>query len=223
MKVMAQTNAILPLNSWLPWLLVLLANSPSATAAALGVASSGRSLTLEGKPFFWLGDTVWLLAQVPSRDELELYLRTRAEQGFTVIQLTAVMGEERVWGTLRTTSRGDIPFIDGDPLRPAVTSGNDPTDPAQYDYWDHLDHVLERVHAHGLRAALVADFVGWGGDGYKFLKPINALVIRRQACWSWFAGGYHTTARAQTLCGPIVFTVEPRLLAGVRAKDPARE
>jgi len=160
-------------------LLVLLGGSSSAPAADLGVASSGRYLTAGGQPFFWLGDTVWLLAQVPSRDELELYLRTRAEQGFTVIQLTAVMGEERVWGTLRTTSRGDTPFVDGDVSRPAVTPGNDPADPVQYDYWDHLDHVLERIHAHGFRTALVADFVGWGGDGYKFLKPDNAFQYGR--------------------------------------------
>lgn len=140
----------------------------------LGVSRSGRYLTMGDKPFFWLGDTVWLLAQVPSREEIELYLRTRAEQGFTVIQLSAVMGEERVWGTARRTSRGDGPFFDNDVLKPAVTPGSDPADPTQYDYWDHLDHVLERIHAHGFRAALVTYFVGWRGDGYKFLKPENA-------------------------------------------------
>jgi len=168
-------------QSWslLPLLFVLLWGSSPTPAAELGVAASGRYLTARGEPFFWLGDTVWLLAQVPSRDELELYLQTRAEQGFTVIQLTAVMGEERVWGTTRATSRGDTPFVEGDVLRPAVTPGNDPADPAQYDYWDHLDHVLERIHAHGFRAALVTDFVGWGGDGYKFLKPENARQYGR--------------------------------------------
>jgi hypothetical protein len=30
-------------------------------------------------------------------------------------------------------------------------------------------------------------------DGPQYpTKPINGLVIRRQACWSWFAGAYHT-------------------------------
>ena len=30
-------------------------------------------------------------------------------------------------------------------------------------------------------------------DGPQYpTKPINAVVIRRQAIWSWFAGGYHT-------------------------------
>ncbi len=154
--------------------LVTLNSTTASHASELGVSTSGRHLTVKDKPFFWLGDTVWLLAQVPSRDELEMYLRTRAEQGFTVIQLTAVMGEERVWGTARRTTRGDVPFVENDVLKPAVTTGNDPADPTQYDYWDHLDYVLERIHAHGFRAALVTYFVGWQGEGYKFLKPSNA-------------------------------------------------
>jgi hypothetical protein len=30
-------------------------------------------------------------------------------------------------------------------------------------------------------------------DGPQYpTKPINGLIIRKQACWSWFAGGYHT-------------------------------
>jgi hypothetical protein len=114
------------------------------------------------------------LAQVPDRDDLERYLKTRAEQKFTVIQLTAVMGEERVWGTPHATTRGDLPFIDNDVLRPAVTPGNNSSNPVEYDYWDHLDYVLERIHAHGLRAAVVVYFVGWQGDGYKYLTPANA-------------------------------------------------
>lgn len=171
---------IAPSRRCLNWLLVLLlAGLDQARSADFGVSSSGHQLTLAGKPFFWLGDTVWLLTQLPSHEELELYLRTRAEQGFTVIQLTAVMGEERVWGTLRQTSRGDTPFIEGNVLKPAVTPGKNPADSSQYDYWDHLDYTLERIHAHGFRAALVTYFVGWQGDGYKFLKPDNAFQYGR--------------------------------------------
>ncbi|MFO1499458.1 MAG: DUF4038 domain-containing protein [Verrucomicrobiota bacterium] len=162
------------------WLVLLLGLAwGAARAGEWGVTPDGRFLTLKGKPFFWQGDTVWLLAQVPSRAELDLYLRTRAEQGFTVIQLSAIMGEERVWGTARATSRGNTPFIDGDVLRPAVTPGHDPANATEYDYWDHLDYVLERIHAHGLRAALVTFFVGWRGDGYRYLKPDTAYGYGR--------------------------------------------
>jgi hypothetical protein len=145
-----------------------------ARAGEFGISGSHRHITLDGKPFFWLGDTVWLLSQLPTNEELEIYLKTRAEQGFTVIQFTAVMGEERVWGTLRKTTRGDLPFLNGDVSRPATTEGNDPKNEDAYDYWDHLDHVLNRIHTYGLRAALVTYFVGWQGEGYKFLTPQKA-------------------------------------------------
>lgn len=143
------------------------------------VDPGGRHLLLNEKPFFWLADTSWLLAQLPSRDQLELYLTTRKNQGFTVIQFTAVMSEERVWGTTRANTFGDKPFLDDNPGTPNVTPGKEASNPAQYDYWDHLDYVLERVHAHGMRAAVVAMFVGWRGDGYKYLKKEIALAYGR--------------------------------------------
>lgn len=160
-------------------LLFLLLLPPSTQAADFNVAQSGRHLLLNGRPFFWLADTSWLLAQVPSRDDLELYLRTRKKQGFSVIQFTSVMAEERVWGTTRANAFGDKPFVNDDSLSPAVTPGQDPNDPAQYDYWDHLDHVIDRVHGHGLQAAIVVMFVGWQGEGYKYLKKDNALQFGR--------------------------------------------
>jgi hypothetical protein len=185
------------LGAFLLWLFAV-----QAMASELDVAASKRHLTLNGKPFFWLGDTVWLLAQLPTNQELELYLRTRAEQGFTVIQLTAVMGEERVWGTARKTSRGDVPFSDLNTLKPAITPGADPSNAEQYDYWDHLSYVLERIHAHGMRAALVTYFVGYQGDGYKYLRRDNAYPFgyllaeryRSKPDIIWVLGGDHVPA-----------------------------
>lgn len=168
-------------------------------AVEFDVSANKRYLTLKGQPFFWLGDTVWLLAQLPAREDLELYLETRAKQGFTVIQLTAVMGEERVWGTLRPTARGDVPFRGGDVLKRAVTPGCDPENAEAYDYWDHLDYVLERIHGHGLRAALVTYFVGWRGEGYKYLTKDTAHAYghflgeryRGKPEIIWILGGDH--------------------------------
>jgi hypothetical protein len=82
--------------------------------SALQVSENGRHLIdRDGKPFFWLGDTAWLLFQMTTRDDAEWYLKTRAEQGFTVIQAAVVMGEERVGGTLRPNLYGDVAFVGG--------------------------------------------------------------------------------------------------------------
>ena len=40
-----------------------------------------------GEPFFWLGDTGWLLFSKLDRNEAEKYLSNRVENGFNVIQV----------------------------------------------------------------------------------------------------------------------------------------
>lgn len=68
----------------------------------LKVSENGRFLVTEdGLPFFWLGDTSWSLftksskTKTEDQPEVELYFRTRAEQGFTVIQTNLGAGGEK--------------------------------------------------------------------------------------------------------------------------------
>src|ERR1044071_8788953 len=66
-------------------LVVLLALGPAF--AALKVSTNGRFFQDEaGNPFFWLGDTGWLLFQKLDREEAERYLENRRLKGFNVIQ-----------------------------------------------------------------------------------------------------------------------------------------
>ena len=59
--------------------------------AQLRVSENRRFLqTDDGKPFFWLGDTAWELFHRLTREEAEMYLKNRAEKGFTVIQAVAL-------------------------------------------------------------------------------------------------------------------------------------
>lgn len=50
----------------------------------------GRYLYEDGKPFFWLGDTAWLLFEKLTPQEIEYYLEDRARKGFNVIQATVL-------------------------------------------------------------------------------------------------------------------------------------
>ena len=133
------------------------ASPKSAVGSALRASDNGRYLVHpDGKPFFWLGDTAWLLSQMTTREDADLYLKTRAQQGFTVIQAAIVMGEERVGGTLRPNVYGDLAFSNGDPASPLVTPGKRPGRPTQYDYWDHVDYIVERAAAHRIDAGPAA-------------------------------------------------------------------
>jgi hypothetical protein len=130
----------------------LLLTASAATAAdrpePLTVSANGRYLEAGGKPFFWLGDTGWLLLKL-NRADTERYLAAREAQGFNVIQLM-VLHQARMANVVAGPA-----LIEGDLTRPRVTPGNDPANPAEYDYWDHLDWVIDRAAAHGIYLAMV--------------------------------------------------------------------
>ncbi|KAB7646278.1 glycoside hydrolase family 140 protein [Polymorphobacter fuscus] len=137
----------------------------------LRVSADGRTLEAGGKPFFWLGDTGWLLLGKLDRDATEHYLKTRAAQGYNVVQVmvlhTAQMANPVAGPAL----------VDGDLTQPRVTPGNDPAKPGEYDYWDHLDWVVDRAAAHGIYLALVPV---WGNlQDFRLLTTETAPVIGR--------------------------------------------
>ncbi|MCK5802796.1 MAG: DUF4038 domain-containing protein, partial [Lentisphaeria bacterium] len=45
-------------------------------------------------PFFWMGDTAWGLLNLLDKPDTELYLRTRARQGFNVVQCVVLTPED---------------------------------------------------------------------------------------------------------------------------------
>lgn len=60
--------------------------SPASALPQLRVSDNGRFLqTVEGKPFFYLGDTAWELFHRLNREAAIRYLDKRAAQGFNVI------------------------------------------------------------------------------------------------------------------------------------------
>src|SRR5262245_55947208 len=64
---------------------------PSVEDLQLKVSPNGRYFVDQnGKPFFYLGDTCWLLFQRLDREEVDEYLKDRAAKGFTVVQAYVV-------------------------------------------------------------------------------------------------------------------------------------
>ena len=43
-----------------------------------------------GEPFVWIADTVWTMPQRIKWDDVEYYMKTRKDQGFTVLQIVAL-------------------------------------------------------------------------------------------------------------------------------------
>jgi hypothetical protein len=70
-------------------------------------------VTLDGAPFLYLGDTAWGLFHF-TRENVDLYLKDRADKRFTVIQVIVAH-----WGGLEIPNAyGQTVFVDKDPGRP---------------------------------------------------------------------------------------------------------
>lgn len=138
---------LLPLFAWAG------AFAPAATApwdaGPLRVSPDGRFFQqADGAPFFWLGDTAWLITQKLNREEVQTYFANRRAKGFNVVQCCVVQ-------FLNDKSFNGSPALVGEDLTKLnLTPGSDPGDPAQYDYWDHVDYVVETAAAHGIFVAI---------------------------------------------------------------------
>ena len=81
-------------------------------AQSLRVSDNKRYLVVseastgQNRPFFWLGDTAWELFHRLDLTEADRYLKKRAEQGFTVIQVVLLseldgLNTPKPWSTIK--------------------------------------------------------------------------------------------------------------------------
>jgi len=117
----------------------------------LMVSENNRFLKKEnGDPFFWLGDTGWLLFSKLSREEAERYFDDRRQKGFNVIQVMVIHDVMKA-----VSFYGDSALISHRLDKPLVTEGNSPDDQQQYDYWDHVSYLIKLAARKGLHIAMV--------------------------------------------------------------------
>src|SRR5713101_277592 len=95
------------------------ASERSVKDLKLRVSPNGRYfIDQNGKPFFYLGDTAWLLFQRLDHQEVDEYLKDRAGKGFTVIQAYVLRGLEARHPDGPTSLLGETPLLDRDPTKP---------------------------------------------------------------------------------------------------------
>lgn len=149
--------------------------------AQIRVSDNHRFLADQsGRPFFWLGDTDWELFHRMTREETDEFLETRRKQGFNVIQAVALAE----FNGLRQPNRyGDWPLNNEDPTQLAITPGNDPKNAYEYDYWDHVDYVIDKIIEKGMYVGLLPT---WGdkvahmwGEGPIVFNEQNAEVYAK--------------------------------------------
>ncbi len=103
--------------------------------------------TKDGKPFFWLGDTGWLLFKKCTKEESIKYLDDRQQRGFNVIQVMLL--HELTVGD----AYGDSALKNKNIATPNIAP--------KYSYWDNVDFVVDEAAKRGIYMALVPV---WGGN-----------------------------------------------------------
>lgn len=138
-------------------LLTLLAAIVALGAAAelpwengrLVVSPNHRYLMHEnGKPFFWLGDTSWLLPQKLDRSEVGFYLSSCEKAGFNVVQVQTMNGVPA------TNLYGESSLPDGFNFK------NVEKDKRAASYWGNMDYIIKTAENHGIYVGMVCI---WGG------------------------------------------------------------
>ncbi len=138
----------------------------------LQVHPDGRYLVrADGTAFLYLADTAWELFHRATREEARQYLRLRASQRFTVVQAVALA---ELNGLSEPNAYGDLPLLDEDPARPAVTPGAGPASAPEYDYWDHVDYVVDQANRLGLYVAFLPTWGRWLGVNPRDERVITA-------------------------------------------------
>jgi hypothetical protein len=132
-----------------------------------------RIVTEDGGHFYFLGDTAWELFHALSMEEAELYLTTRAKQGFNFIQ-AVVLAE------LNGLEKPN--FYGRRPLKRNENGNYDPSLPdtdGEYSYFDHLEAIVTRAEKLGLYMGILPT---WGdkwnkiwGQGPEIFTPENAF------------------------------------------------
>jgi len=127
-------------------------NKKSWDYGKLKVSSNKRYFENGDKPFFWLGDTAWLIFTNISEKEAYTYLKNRADKGFNVIQSCLVYATEG----MRDINKMPVKRYDV----------------ASKEYWEHCDSIIDMAEDLGLYMALLPS---WGS----LLK--NNIIIDENA------------------------------------------
>ena len=132
----------------------------------LVVSKNSRYLVHEnGTPFFWLGNTSWLLPERLNRDEVGYYLGLERKAGYNVEQIQVLNG---------------IPTFNiyGHPGNNAEFDFSKVTKEGVYGYWEHMDYIIDVAARNGIYIAM--DCI-WGSQ-------LSRMDVKKAAAYGKFLG-----------------------------------
>lgn len=158
------------------------------------ISDNGTYFMKGDKPFFWLGDTAWLMLQKLEEEETRRYLRNRKEKGYNVIQTVLVH-------TLPGVSES------GCSLAPGIKNVTETA------YWEYVDKIVAMADEMDMYLGLLPCWGSLVKDGILNQENVAEYAAflgkRYQKCSNiiWILGG---DVRGDA--GPEVFRREGEIL-----------
>ncbi|MFC6099349.1 glycoside hydrolase family 140 protein [Olivibacter domesticus] len=149
-----------------------------ASLQRLKVSDNQRFVVTEdGKPFFWLGDTGWLLFSKLTKEEIDQYLEDRKQKGFNVIQVMLLhsLSSKNVYG--------DSALIAHDVSKPNSGDAAAQQDSTKLNYWQLVDYAVKKAAEKNIYMALVPV---WGTN----VKEGGVTTEQAKAYASFLANRY---------------------------------
>ena len=156
-------------------LLISLCAFANSGFTQFSLSPNHRFLMKNGKPFFWMGDTAWELFHRLDSNEADIYLKKRAEQGFTMIQAVVLAETD---GLHTPNANGDIPLFNDDPATPNEK------------YFKYVDDIIDKAASYNINIALLPT---WGDKVFKDKWGMGPEIFNEKnaaAYASWLANRY---------------------------------
>ncbi|MDO4311844.1 MAG: DUF4038 domain-containing protein [Eubacteriales bacterium] len=123
----------------------------------LKIGNNKSGFTLDGKPFFYLGDTIWSAFTNVTLEEWEYYLHVRKTQGFNVLQINTMPQWDRCMSDV-----GVYPFATEDGMKFDFSAWNE-------EYYERARKMCAMAVKEGFQLALVVLWLNhvpdtWGSN-----------------------------------------------------------
>ena len=123
----------------------------------LKVSANSQYLVHEnGTPFFWLGNTAWLMPERLNRDEVEFYLNREREEGYNVeqIQVLNAIPTYNIYGAQANDDTFDFNQFTNSPQTSSSSPWRGIGRGSSYGYWEHLDYIVDMAASQGIYIAM---------------------------------------------------------------------
>lgn len=148
--------------------------------------------TESGKPVFLNNFTAWKLIEHGTREDMREVVLDCKKNRYNMIS-SMILGIREWEG--RTYETGVTPYGAQafekdpvrlhDPLKPITTPGNDPEVKGEYDFWDHVEYLVDLTASEGMYISLHPAWGNWFQGYVHGKKPDDVLLFDDRSAYGY--------------------------------------